>query len=134
MVNEEDHLRIQILESGLQLRDCWLLINQLDDVLNEAIGFAFNADWGYLTACPTNVGTGMRASVMVHLPGLAITSEIHKVLPALTKLGIVVRGLYGEGSEAKGNVFQIYQWSDLRERRGRDYCPDGEFDETTNWL
>jgi len=107
MVNEEDHLRIQVLESGLQLRDCWLLINQLDEVLNEAIGFAFDADWGYLTACPTNLGTGMRASVMVHLPGLAITREIHRVLPALTKLGIVVRGFYGEGSEAKGNVFQI---------------------------
>ena len=107
MVNEEDHLRIQVLESGLQLRDCWLLINQLDKVLNEAIGFAFDTDWGYLTACPTNLGTGMRASVMVHLPGLTITREIHKVLPALTKLGIVVRGFYGEGSEAKGNVFQI---------------------------
>ena len=107
MVNEEDHLRIQVLESGLQLRDCWLLINQLDDELNEKIGFAFDADWGYLTTCPTNLGTGMRASVMVHLPGLALTGEMQKVFPALTKLGIVVRGLYGEGTKAKGNIFQI---------------------------
>jgi len=107
MVNEEDHLRIQVLESGLQLRDCWLLMNKLDDELNESIGFAFSEDFGYLTACPTNVGTGMRASVMVHLPALSITREIHKVLPALTKLGIVERGVYGEGSESKGNIFQV---------------------------
>ncbi len=116
MVNEEDHLRMQVLESGLQLRDCWLLINKLDEELNEAVDFAFDEDWGYLTACPTNLGIGMRASVMVHLPALTLTKQIHKALPALTKLGIVVRGLYGEGSEARGNIFQVSNSATLGKR------------------
>lgn len=116
VINEEDHLRIQVLEPGLQLRDCWLLINKLDEELNKAIGFAFDEDWGYLTACPTNLGTGMRASVMVHLPALTLAKEIQKVLPALTKLGLVVRGLYGEGTESAGNIFQVSNGATLGKR------------------
>ncbi len=107
MVNEEDHLRIQAMQSGLNLQDAWTLIDALDDELSEVIPYAYSSDWGYLTCCPTNTGTGMRASVMLHLPSLVITKQINKVLHTITKLGLTARGLYGEGTEASGNFFQI---------------------------
>lgn len=107
MINEEDHLRLQAIESGLQLMDAWHLIDRIESELDAKLKFAFSKEWGYLTACPTNVGTGMRASVMLHLPSLVLTKQISKVLQAITKLGLVVRGLYGEGTEPLGNYFQI---------------------------
>ena len=107
MVNEEDHLRIQAMQSGMNLQDAWALIDALDDELSEALPYAYSTDWGYLTCCPTNTGTGMRASVMAHLPSLVITKQINKVLHTITKLGLTARGLYGEGTEASGNFFQI---------------------------
>ncbi len=107
MVNEEDHLRIQALQSGLNLRDTWGIIDTLDDELSEALPYAYSTDWGYLTCCLTNTGTGMRASVMCHLPALVMNKQINKVLHAISKLGLTARGLYGEGTEALGNFFQI---------------------------
>ena len=107
MINEEDHLRLQVMQSGLNLRDGWSLIDTLDDELSEQLPYAYSTDWGYLTCCPTNTGTGMRASVMAHLPALVITKQINKVLHTITKLGLTARGLYGEGTEASGNFFQI---------------------------
>ncbi len=107
MINEEDHLRVQVMQSGFNLRGAWTLIDELDDQLSSTLPFAYSSDWGYLTCCPTNTGTGMRASVMVHLPSLVITKQINKVLHAISKLGLTARGLYGEGTEASGNFFQI---------------------------
>lgn len=107
MVNEEDHLRIQIMQSGLNLMQGWRIADQLDDDLSKDLVFAYDKKWGYLTACPTNTGTGLRASVMLHLPALVMTKQINRVIQAITKLGMVVRGLYGEGTEAEGNLFQI---------------------------
>jgi len=107
MINEEDHLRIQVMQSGMNLQDAWTIIDGLDDELSEVLPFAYSSDWGYLTCCPTNTGTGMRASVMAHLPSLVITKQINKVLHTITKLGLTARGLYGEGTEASGNFFQI---------------------------
>ena len=107
MVNEEDHLRIQAFSSGLQLSSTWNVINQIDDKMSEKLEYAFSPEWGYLTACPTNVGTGMRASVMIHLPALNITKQIDKILRAVSHLGLAIRGLHGEGSESSGNLFQI---------------------------
>lgn len=107
MVNEEDHLRIQVIRCGLALDDCWQEINAIDDLLEEQISYAFNEQLGYLTACPTNVGTGIRVSVMLHLPALVLTKEIQKVFQALQKIGLAVRGLYGEGSQAMGDFYQI---------------------------
>lgn len=107
MVNEEDHLRIQCLLPGFQLEECWRLASRLDDLLEARLEYAFDQHRGYLTACPTNVGTGLRASVMVHLPGLVLTQQIGSVLAAIAQVGLVVRGLYGEGTEAVGNIFQI---------------------------
>lgn len=107
MVNEEDHLRIQVLRSGLQLEEAWEQINAVDDALEAKLDFAFNARFGYLTACPTNVGTGIRVSVMVHLPALKLTGEIEKVFRAAKELRLAVRGLYGEGTEATGDFYQI---------------------------
>jgi len=107
MINEEDHLRIQVMQSGMNLRDAWTIIDGLDDELSERLPYAYSSDWGYLTCCPTNTGTGMRASVMVHLPSLVLTKQINKVLHTITKLGLTARGLYGEGTEASGNFFQI---------------------------
>ena len=107
MVNEEDHLRIQVLHSGLALESCWEEINQIDDLLEEQVSFAFSEQLGYLTACPTNCGTGIRVSVMLHLPALVQTKEIQKVFTALHKIGLAVRGLYGEGSQAMGDFYQI---------------------------
>lgn len=107
MLNEEDHLRIQCIYPGFQLEECWRRTSQVDDLLESRLEYAFDATRGYLTACPTNLGTGLRASVMVHLPGLAMTQQIGKVLAAIGQVGLVVRGLYGEGTEAVGNLFQI---------------------------
>ncbi len=107
MVNEEDHLRLQVLRSGLALDDAWQVIDTLDDALESKLSYAFHDQFGYLTACPTNVGTGMRASVMLHLPALGITKQIEKVFKALQKINLVVRGLYGEGSRASGDLYQI---------------------------
>lgn len=107
MINEEDHLRLQAMQSGLQLMDAWRLIDQVDTALGKKIKFAYSQEWGYLTACPTNTGTGMRASLMLHLPCLVVSKQIDKVLQAITKLGLVARGLYGEGTEPSGNFFQI---------------------------
>jgi len=112
MVNEEDHLRLQVLTSGLSLREAWQRVNALDDEMEERIYYAFSPVYGYLTACPTNVGTGIRCSVMVHLPTLVMTQRIKKVLSAVTQMGLTVRGLAGEGSEIAGNLFQISnQWT-----------------------
>ncbi|MBU4304302.1 MAG: protein arginine kinase [Candidatus Omnitrophica bacterium] len=107
MLNEEDHLRIQILLPGFALDECWNKIEQCDTALEKKLSFAFSAKWGYLTACPTNTGTGMRASVMLHLPALVMTKQINRVIQAIVKLGLTVRGLFGEGTEAAGNIFQI---------------------------
>ena len=107
MINEEDHLRIQVMRSGFDLIDAWQIINKLDDILSEKLSFAFLPEWGYLTACPTNTGTGMRGSVMLHLPALVMTKQIDKVLAAIAKLSFTTRGLYGEGTQASGNFFQI---------------------------
>lgn len=107
MVNEEDHLRIQVLFPALQLEEAWELAGRVDDVFESRLNYAFDEKYGYLTSCPTNVGTGLRASVMVHLPALAMTRQASRVFTALAKLGFVVRGLYGEGTEAKGHLFQI---------------------------
>ncbi|MFH1478689.1 MAG: protein arginine kinase [Candidatus Omnitrophota bacterium] len=107
MINEEDHMRIQVMKSGFDLRDALYIINDVDDELSSIIEYAFSINFGYLTACPTNTGTGMRASVMLHLPSLVMTKQIGKVLQAITKLSLTARGLYGEGTEASGNFFQI---------------------------
>ncbi|MEG6523931.1 protein arginine kinase [Desulfotomaculum sp. 1211_IL3151] len=107
MVNEEDHLRIQCLLPGLQLKECWDLANAVDDGLEQILDYAFSEELGYLTSCPTNVGTGLRASIMLHLPALVMTQQISSVLTTLSKLGLTVRGLYGEGTQATGNLFQV---------------------------
>ncbi|MCL0101034.1 protein arginine kinase [Peptococcaceae bacterium] len=107
MLNEEDHLRIQSLLPGLQLERAWNLVNELDDLLEETLGYAFCEQLGYLTSCPTNVGTGLRASAMLHLPALNIINQINSIMSTVSKLRLAVRGLYGEGSEAKGNLYQV---------------------------
>ena len=107
MFNEEDHIRIQCMLSGLQLSEALEKANELDDIIEEKVDYAFDEKRGYLTCCPTNVGTGLRASVMMHLPGLIITQQMSRIIPAINQLGLVVRGIYGEGSEALGNIFQI---------------------------
>lgn len=107
MVNEEDHLRVQVLRSGLQLEEAWEQINGIDDKLESKLDFSFHPRFGYLTACPTNVGTGIRVSVMLHLPALKLTGEIEKVFRAAKDMRLAVRGLYGEGTEATGDFYQI---------------------------
>lgn len=107
MINEEDHIRGHAIQSGFNLTDTWHIIDALDDELGGKLDYWYSERWGYLTACPTNIGTGLRGSVMMHLPALVITNQITRVLQAITKLGIAARGLYGEGSEASGNFFQI---------------------------
>jgi protein arginine kinase len=115
MINEEDHLRIQFLRSGFNLRALWKSVDALDSALEEALDFAFHPEFGYLTACPTNLGTGLRASVMMHLPGLVIAGHMERVIRAVNQLGITVRGYLGEGSEATGHVFQISNQQTLGE-------------------
>src|SRR5688572_5734029 len=107
MVNEEDHLRVQVLRSGLQLEEAWEQINKIDDALEAKLDFSFHPRFGYVTACPTNVGTGIRVSVMLHLPALKLTGEIEKVFRAAKDMRLAVRGLYGEGTEATGDFYQI---------------------------
>ena len=107
MINEEDHFRIQYLLPGLQLNNIWKLINEIDDEIEKRVTYAFSEKEGYLTSCPTNVGTGMRASVMLHLPALAMINGINDILKAISKIGYVVRGFYGEGTEVMGNLFQV---------------------------
>ena len=107
MINEEDHLRMQALRPGLQLRQAWSAIDHLDSELEKKLDYAFNNDLGYLTACPTNLGTGIRVSAMLHLPGLVLGEQINPIIQSVNKLGLAVRGLYGEGTEALGNVFQV---------------------------
>ena len=107
MINEEDHIRIQGMQAGIQLKQVWDMIREIDDMLGKNLPYAFSYDIGYLTACPTNTGTGLRASILVHLPVLVMTEEIDEVLRALGKIGIVARGLYGEGTRVMGDLFQI---------------------------
>lgn len=107
MINEEDHLRIQVFAPGLQLEKAWELADKLDDDLESQLEYAFDKQIGYLTCCPTNVGTGLRASVMLHVPALVLTQQAGKVLSSLGQLGFAVRGLYGEGTEAVGSLYQV---------------------------
>ena len=107
MINEEDHLRIQVLYNGLQLNLAWDKADAVDNMLESKLDYAFDEKWGYLTACPTNVGTGLRASVMVHLPALVLTKQAGRIFSTLNQLGFTVRGLYGEGTEAVGHFYQI---------------------------
>ena len=107
MINEEDHLRIQVMQSGLNLDEAWKQVNRIDDLVEKSVTYAYHDHLGYLTACPTNVGTGMRVSVMLHLPALVITQQIDKVFRSLQKISLAVRGLYGEGSQAMGDFYQI---------------------------
>jgi len=107
MVNEEDHIRLQSLQPGLSLQEALTAAEALDDALEQNLSYAFSSKLGYLTACPSNLGTGMRASVMLHLPGLVLTEEVKPVINAVSKIGLAVRGLWGEGSEAAGHMFQI---------------------------
>lgn len=107
MINEEDHLRMQALRPGLQIREAWQAIDAIDTALEKKLDYAFSKDLGYLTACPTNLGTGIRVSAMLHLPALVLSEQINKIVQAVNKLGLAVRGLYGEGTEALGNIFQV---------------------------
>jgi protein arginine kinase len=107
MINEEDHLRMQALCPGLQLRQAWAKIDAADSALEKKLTYAFSSELGYLTACPTNLGTGIRVSAMLHLPGLVLAEQINPIIQSVNKLGLAVRGLYGEGTEALGNVFQV---------------------------
>ena len=107
MINEEDHLRMQALRPGLQLRQAWGAIDEFDSELEKKLDYAFDSDLGYLTACPTNLGTGIRVSAMLHLPGLVLAEQINPIIQSVNRLGLAVRGLYGEGTEALGNVFQV---------------------------
>jgi protein arginine kinase len=116
MINEEDHLRMQALRPGLQLKQAWMAIDQVDTELEKKLDYAFSNDLGYLTACPTNIGTGIRVSAMLHLPGLVLAEQINQIIQSVNKLGLAVRGLYGEGTEALGNVFQVSNQMTLGEQ------------------
>ncbi|MBI4544032.1 MAG: protein arginine kinase [Gemmatimonadetes bacterium] len=107
MINEEDHLRLQSILSGLQLREAYEMVDRLDEELGRQLPLAYHHEFGYLTSCPTNVGTGLRASILIHLPGLVLTKEIGRVLQGISQVGLTFRGLYGEGSEVVGNFFQL---------------------------
>lgn len=116
MVNEEDHIRIQSLLPGLNLEKAWTMVDKLDDELESKLDYAFDEDLGYLTSCPTNVGTGLRASAMVHIPALSMSGYIDSLIQGLGKIGLTVRGIYGEGSEALGNLYQISNQVTLGDR------------------
>lgn len=107
MLMEEDHIRLQIIKSGLALDEAYETADKSDDVIEESVSYAFDEEFGYLTACPTNAGTGMRASVMLHLPALTITENIGRIINSASNIGIAVRGLYGEGTRAYGNLYQF---------------------------
>jgi len=113
MINEEDHLRMQVLRSGFQLGEAFDQINRIDDVIEDTVEFAYSRRFGYLTACPTNVGTGLRVSVMLHLPALKLTGEIEKVRRAARDMHLAVRGMFGEGSDALGDFYQVSNQSTL---------------------
>lgn len=115
MINEEDHLRIQVLRPGLDFGSVWKVADALDTGIESAISYAYDGELGFLTACPTNLGTGMRASAMMHLPGLVMSKNMDKVINAVNQLGIAVRGLFGEGSDANGSIFQISNQQTLGE-------------------
>jgi len=115
MINEEDHLRIQVIKAGFHFRKAWNVLNGMDGALEETLDYAFSPTLGFLTACPTNVGTAMRASAMMHLPALVIAGQMEKVVRAVNQLGIAVRGLFGEGSDATGSIFQISNQTTLGE-------------------
>ncbi|MGC3988456.1 MAG: protein arginine kinase [Chthoniobacteraceae bacterium] len=116
MINEEDHLRMQAIRSGLQLKTAYKMIDKVDTSLEDRLDFAFHSHLGYLTACPTNIGTGMRASAMLHLPALVLSEQINQIIQAVNKIGLAVRGLYGEGTEALGNLFQVSNQTTLGDR------------------
>lgn len=116
MINEEDHLRMQAIKSGLQVKSVFQMIDQVDTALEERLDYAFSPRLGYLTVCPTNVGTGMRASAMLHLPAMVLGNQMNQIIQAVNKLGLAVRGLYGEGTEALGNMFQISNQTTLGEK------------------
>lgn len=107
MINEEDHMRMQALKPGLQIKEAWQAINDIDSELESHLEYAFSEEFGYLTACPTNVGTAIRVSAMLHLPGLALAEQISPIVNSVNKLGLAVRGLYGEGTDALGHIFQV---------------------------
>ena len=107
MLLEEDHLRLQVILGGFRLKEAWEIADKVDNVIEETANYAFSEEFGYLTACPTNTGTGMRASVMMHLPALTFTNNISRIISSASKLGLTVRGLYGEGSKAYGNLYQV---------------------------
>jgi protein arginine kinase len=107
MINEEDHMRMQALRPGLQIKEAYQAIDAIDTALERKLEYAYSKELGYLTACPTNLGTGIRVSAMLHLPALVLSEQINKIVQAVNKLGLAVRGLYGEGTEALGNVFQV---------------------------
>lgn len=155
MINEEDHLRIQVLKPGLQLEEAWRLATKIDDVFERNLEYAFHPQAGYLTSCPTNAGTALRASVMFHLPALRRVKKVQEVLGTVSKFGLTVRGLYGEGSDAWGNIFQLSNQVTLghseeetieylnrftdqilhSERQAREYLLEGERRlETEDWL
>jgi protein arginine kinase len=115
MINEEDHLRMQAIRCGLQLDNVFKMIDRVDSELEDSLEFAYSAELGYLTACPSNVGTGMRASAMLHLPGLVMSDQINKIINSVNKIGLAVRGLHGEGTEAMGNLFQVSNQTTLGE-------------------
>ncbi|HDS00594.1 MAG TPA: protein arginine kinase [candidate division Zixibacteria bacterium] len=116
MINEEDHIRIQSLTSGLNIHRAMEIAEEVDDTLGNTLAYDYDTDYGFLTSCPTNCGTGMRASVLIHLPGLVLTHEIDKVIEEITKVGLAVRGFYGEGTEVLGNLFQISNQTTLGRR------------------
>jgi protein arginine kinase len=118
MVNEEDHIRLQCLKSGFALPEAYADVERLDTELGGQLPFAFHEEFGYLTSCPTNAGPGLRASVLIHLPGLVLTKEIAKVLQGLSQVGLTFRGLYGEGSEVVGNFFQLSNQTTLGKSEG----------------
>jgi|TARA_B100001971_G_C18213746_1_gene552455 protein arginine kinase len=118
MVNEEDHLRMQALLPGMQIKQVWQKIDRFDTSLEKKLEYAFDANLGYLTACPTNLGTGIRVSAMLHLPGLVLIDQVNQIIQAVTKLGHAVRGLYGEGTEALGHIFQVSNQMTLGESEG----------------
>jgi protein arginine kinase len=115
MVNEEDHLRMQAIRTGLQLDNVYSMIDRVDSELESTLDFAYDTQLGYLTACPSNVGTGMRASAMLHRPGLVMGEQINKIINSVNKIGLAVRGLHGEGTEAMGNLFQVSNQTTLGE-------------------
>ena len=115
MINEEDQLRLQTIHPGFKLREAWKMIDRIDDELSQHLDYAFDEHFGFLTSCPTNVGTGMRASVMLHLPGLVLTEQIAPTVKGIGKLRLAVRGIFGEGSGNNGNLFQISNQSTLGE-------------------